>query len=293
MASLSDTSGSQSSVGDTARLSLRQLNGPAIFALLIVAFALIVAIWSIWPLVIDAWRGAPKKLSSIENNQEVQTRRNEAFDGYLAQIQGRSLFHVPPPPKAPEPDKPIEVDPDKPPPPPTSYGGPAIVAMLSDTVWFAGGKKMKLGDKEDDLEIISLSPPWMGKLRWKGVDFDVNLFEKSNMLKENSPEESTPDEFPSQPQEEASEATKDDTKPTDPPSNPAPPPSTTPTPQPATEPAPESPTTEAPTSSEPTQPTPETPTSPVSPLTPGPSTPESPSKPDGPSTPPPTPSPTP
>lgn len=279
MASLSDTSGTQVSVGDSARLSLRQLNGPAIFALVVVALAIIVALWSIWPLMTDAWRGAPKKLSSVENNEEVQTRRNEAFDGYLAQIQGRSLFHVPPPPQAPEPDKPVEVDPDKPPPPPTSYGGPAIVAMLSDTVWFASGKKMKLGDKEDDLEIISLTPPWMGKLRWKGVDFDVNLFEKSNMLKENKSDESTPDPEPtSKPEEEATEATKDDSKPTvpptEPPTDPATPPSPTPPTQPSTD--PDNPT-ETPNPPEPPQPTPEAPPNPETPATP-PTTPSTPSQ---------------
>ena len=47
-------------------------------------------------------------------------------------------------PPAPQASAAVEpTDTDKPPPPPSSYGGPSIIAMLSDVVWFSNGRKLK------------------------------------------------------------------------------------------------------------------------------------------------------
>lgn len=138
--------------------------------------------WFLVPLAIDALRPAPAPLKKIDDPQKNAEQQKVTFDGYLAQVKGRSLFYLPPPPQAStaatEPQ-----DSDKPPPPPSSYGGPSIVAMLSDVVWFSNGRKLKVGEKHDDLEVVALSPPWTSRLKWKGVEFDVGFFERSRLTK--------------------------------------------------------------------------------------------------------------
>ncbi|MEI7658724.1 MAG: hypothetical protein WCK33_11735 [Phycisphaerae bacterium] len=161
--------------------------------------------WFLVPLAIDAIRPAPAPLKKIDDPQKNAEQQKVTFDGYMAQVKGRSLFYLPPPPQASTASTDAK-DADKPPPPPSSYGGPSIVAMLSDVVWFSNGRKMKLGEKHDDLEVVALSPPWSSRLKWKGVEFDVGFFERSRLTK--SPTEPAPAkaEEPKEPATESPDA---------------------------------------------------------------------------------------
>ncbi len=113
--------------------------------------------------------------------QEADAARIErfrsSFDGQLAQIGGRSMFFVP---SAPPPAPVRTAVADSAPRPPTRYDGPAIVAMINGTVWFADGRRLKVGDDgEDSLSVISIDPPWGARVRWRSVEFDVSLFERT------------------------------------------------------------------------------------------------------------------
>ncbi len=155
--------------------------GARIAALLVLIAAVVVIVLAV-PMIIDVLRPAPREIKAPDDPKNIAEEQKVIFEKYLAQIKGRSLFHVPVPPAPAE--KPEEETQDRPPPAPTSYGGPAMVAMLSDTVWFTGGKKLKVGEAADGVEVVALRPPWDAKLKWKGVDFDVNLFERSKVSKE-------------------------------------------------------------------------------------------------------------
>jgi len=82
-------------------------------------------------------------------------------------VVSRSPFY-PPKPKVPPP-----------PPAPTRYTGPAVIGMLSDSVFFADGRRLSTADTADGgLSVLSISPPWSARLRYNGAEFTVPLFER-------------------------------------------------------------------------------------------------------------------
>ena len=145
--------------------------------------AVAASLWFLVPMAVDLVRPAPRELEKGGDPQKDADQQKITFDGYVAQIRGRSLFFEPPAPRASEPAEEAKVDENKPPPPPSSYGGPSIVAMLSDVVWFSNGKKMKVGESADGLKVVALLPPWESRLEWKGVEFNVGFFERSKVGK--------------------------------------------------------------------------------------------------------------
>lgn len=188
------------------------------------------------PLVVDAVTPAPQPLKKIDDPQKNAEQQKVTFDAYLAQVRGRSLFYLPPPPTA---SAAVEkVDADKPPPPPSSYGGPSIVAMLSDVVWFSNGRKLKVGETLDDLEVVALSPPWTSRLKWKGVEFDVGFFERSRLTKAATEPPAGKAEEPNQAAAEP-KAAAESKEATPPPSKSEPPPDAAPHGNPPREPRPD------------------------------------------------------
>lgn len=111
-------------------------------------------------------------------------RYNSSYERNTARIENRDIWNrpkpPPPPPPAPRPRR--EPDPDPgpppPPPPPSIYAGPAIEAMMGDTVWFERGVRLSVGQGNDEVEVISTRPPWSATLLWKGVEFEVNYFDR-------------------------------------------------------------------------------------------------------------------
>lgn len=63
---------------------------------------------------------------------------------------------------------------------PTRYGGPNIVAMVDNAVWFADGRRLKVGESSgESLSVLEVNAPWSAKLRWSGGEFTVSLFDRS------------------------------------------------------------------------------------------------------------------
>jgi hypothetical protein len=135
--------------------------------------------------------------ASVKDQKDMTAAHEAEFERYLAQWNGRSLIIKPGSPKPAEPLK-VEAEsgPPAPPPPPATYGGPAIIAMVLDTVWFDDGKRMTVGDEaKDELEVIQVLAPWDAVVKWKGVEFTVPLFARDKLVQ-------VPDEKPVEPPKE-------------------------------------------------------------------------------------------
>lgn len=119
--------------------------------------------------------------------------RGEAFDRsyderYLAELNARWLFFRPPTP--PPPARPVEQRPREeppPPPPPARYGGPQLIAIFDNHAWFGDGVRLAIGDEFDDLQVLDMTPPWDVRVRWKGVEFTLDLFLKDKIVLPESP----------------------------------------------------------------------------------------------------------
>lgn len=101
---------------------------------------------------------------------------------------GRSAFFVPPapvppPPPPPPPRDPVETPPSRdpgPPPPPSSYGGPRIAFVWDDRVTFDNNMTLVAGGEgQNGVEVLETNLPWSVKVRWREVEFDVQLFERT------------------------------------------------------------------------------------------------------------------
>lgn len=143
---------------------------------LVIALALIPA----WRLAASIVGPRPKVPEQRKAGEEAQ--RVEQFERYIAQIDGRSLFHTPAAPGADSAPK-VEVDASKPPPPPSTYGGPAVIGMVNDEVWFADGKRLRIGaEARDGIAVVSANAPWEATISWRGVEFKVPLFSREHIV---------------------------------------------------------------------------------------------------------------
>jgi hypothetical protein len=176
----------------------------------------------------DVVVGPSPDISDAPDPRRQAEQYAAAFDQHLAQIEGRSLFFVPGAPEAPpvRVETPTDSGP-KAPPAPSSYGGPAVTAMIFDTVWFADGRQVKVGDApQNDLAVVSVNPPWDAVLSWRGVEFTVTLFEQDRIVKATevkpaatpAPAEPTPE--PADSTAQAPPEPPEDSEPSSPPSPP-------------------------------------------------------------------------
>gem|GEM_PF-1474398 len=165
-----------------ARLAWRESSGGARGAAGLLAAALVVVGLTGWPLAkaIIGPRVSVPELASSEASAELAGQ----FATLVKEIDGRSLFIVPGPPTAAEP----EADPtpdtsNQPDPKPSSYGGPSITAMVNDTVWFRDGKRLVAGaETTGDLQVVRVNGPWDAVVMWKGVEFTVPLFARDKLV---------------------------------------------------------------------------------------------------------------
>ena len=166
------------------RESWTRLGTPGKVAAAAVGLALVVLISVVPAFVRALWAPSAETQSSADGDKELAAKAKEKFPGYLAQIEGRSLFLKPGPPIK-ETSKPLDevppetADKQK----PTTYGGPAVVAMMGDSVWFDNGKRMQVGDKrEGDIRVVAVNIPWEATIEWQDVEFKVGLFKKDDLV---------------------------------------------------------------------------------------------------------------
>jgi hypothetical protein len=160
--------------------------GPAgVLALVLFLLALVVVGYGLRGLVAGLTTPATQTPTASEAESARANRYALALDGHVKQIDGRSLFFIPSEPSKPPPPPPTKPDegPPPPPPPPSKYGGRPIMGMYAGSVWFDDGKWLKLGDTSPDgVKLLRLDAPWSAHVEWKGVEFDVPLFERDKVV---------------------------------------------------------------------------------------------------------------
>lgn len=115
----------------------------------------------------------------------TEEKFREAIGAQLEQINGRSLFAIPP-----EPTKEVAKGPT-----PSVYGGPQVIAMINNAVWFADGSRIEAGTKgERGLRVLRINPPWSATIEWQGGEFNVDLFKRTDLtaLRENTAKPGVP-----------------------------------------------------------------------------------------------------
>lgn len=160
--------------------SYRTLGPPGWAAVIIGAIGLCVALWSLYRFAGTLLGPSPSPNPIGSATKENSAQHAAAFDKYTAQFNGRSLFFVPAAPNTDEPE--VVAEEPAVAPKPTTYAGPAIIAMVNDTAWFDNGLRVKVGDAQDGVGVIELNPPWNAKLSWREVEFTVSFFEKDRVV---------------------------------------------------------------------------------------------------------------
>lgn len=160
-----------------------RLGGPGLAAAALIVVAALATASMLPGLIAAVFVPTPVPVAPPDAAAQDQAAK---LDNFRKQVDGRTMFFVPakpPPPKPAVEARNEETGPPPAPPAPTTYGGPAPIAMVFDTVWFADGQKLKAGDEsKDDLQVVRLEAPWAAILKWKGVEFTVKFFERDSVV---------------------------------------------------------------------------------------------------------------
>lgn len=143
--------------------------GAAVLALVVVTLAVIAYLGL--PLVGLAGQNAPGELKVVSPEHLAQRKARFAQRNTLGQerITARWPFYNVPPKVVSKPTEPV----------PARYGGPALIAMVNGAAWFQDGKRLRPGDAEvDGLQVIEVNAPWSARVKWRGGEFTVTLFDR-------------------------------------------------------------------------------------------------------------------
>ena len=162
----------------TVRGAAGMLGVPGGIALAAAVAALLTLVVQVGPLARAILAPRAESSEAFAGDDARTQRFRSAFDAHIAQIDGRSMFFAPaapaPPAREPAPRN------DRPERAPTRYDGPAIIAMINGSVWFADGRRLTVGAEPDaSLGVLAQDGPWSARVVWKGVEFDVPLFERT------------------------------------------------------------------------------------------------------------------
>ena len=117
-----------------------------------------------------------------ENMQAYLADHDRDLATYRERFEGRSLFFRPPAPPRPAPKpttkKKTDDVPVPPPPIPTTYGGPVVIAVIGDQVWFKSkdNLKLRIGEEGSGVKVLATNPPWTVTLAYAGGEYDVPVF---------------------------------------------------------------------------------------------------------------------
>ena len=119
--------------------------------------------------------------SAGENIQAYLAAHDRDLTTYRERFEGRSLFFRPRAPVRLPPEQTVRKEPDVAPLPPsipTTYGGPAVIAVIGDQVWFKGKDNLNLrvGEEGAGVKVLATNPPWTVKLAYAGGEYDVPVF---------------------------------------------------------------------------------------------------------------------
>jgi hypothetical protein len=136
------------------------------FVALIVAFL----VWQIAPIV-SLYRHPPTEVATTRSESGAARKYEQALAWDRDQVNGRSLFYTP-------------LKPDEKPPEQiaTYYDGPSLSMFVNGTAYFSDGQKVSAAEPDaQSLHFIRADPPWSVRVRWKGTEFDVPIFERTRL----------------------------------------------------------------------------------------------------------------
>ena len=182
------------------RLRLKGPLGVSLAASLLIAMSLVVRLPPMFTSLVVGGPGAVDD-GMLEG---LLAQHDDVIRLDLQRFAGRSVFFTPPQqprprPVVPEPDpEPVEnpepVEDPGPPPPPSSYTGPAIIAILGDEAWFRrsfGAEavlRIRVGEERDGIRVLATEAPWTVRLAHAGGEYDVPVFHfESPFLREDPP----------------------------------------------------------------------------------------------------------
>lgn len=152
------------------------------WALLIALLAAIMLLLWTWSLLSAVLLPASGTASAQADEKQRLAELQEKFKQQIAQFDGRTVFYVPAAPGAKPPPEEHTDSSDKAPEKPSTYGGPGIIAMINDVVWFSDGSRVKSGETVGDIKVAAVKAPWEATVLWKGVEFKVNFFERDGVV---------------------------------------------------------------------------------------------------------------
>ena len=132
---------------------------------------------------------------------EYLDEHDEGRKIYRDRFDGRSLFFKPKRPRRPVPPPTVVDRSDDPPPPtlppspPRNYGGPSVIFVVGDEVWFHNGGHASVGEEVDGVKVIASNPPWSVTLFHAGKEYELPLFRKHDLF-EAAPTVNKSREFP-------------------------------------------------------------------------------------------------
>ncbi len=138
--------------------------------LAVVLATIVLAVSLIVPTV-GMYRDPPVGTVGTRDSSAATQKHRDAVAWQREQVAGRSMFYKPHPPEYKE-----EMVAAK------YYGGPTLLAYVNGTAWFSDGQKVSA--KEPDgksVHFVSATPPWSVRVRWEGGEFDVKLFDKTEL----------------------------------------------------------------------------------------------------------------
>ena len=161
--------------------------GGKIAAALVVA-ALIVCAKPAYKTVEAILLPAPGEFEATKDDKKAAETYAAGFDGFVKQLDGRSLWWTPSKPGTDATvvveEEPVEGDQ----PAPVKYDGPAIAAIVLDSVWFADGTRLSTTDDEKDgIKVVSTNAPWDAVIRYRGKEFTVPFFERDRVIFKDAP----------------------------------------------------------------------------------------------------------
>lgn len=157
-------------------------------AVALACVAVLASAWSLWGFARALLAPSAEVQGDAKGDEDLNKKYRDSFERRIAQIDGRSLFLLPGPPVDPEAERKKKAEAEAPVKPqenpkPTSYGGPAMIAMINGVAWFDDGKKLaEGGESQGDLRVVRLRPPWEAVVEWKGVEFTVGLFSRDSVV---------------------------------------------------------------------------------------------------------------
>ena len=166
---------------EPSTISWRTPGARGYIALALVAIGLYFSVSFLIPAVRASLESDEVAQAEAFDVAQQRAQHDEEMETWVAVVQGRSPFFIPPAPIIEEPVVEVEDDDEEPVErAPTRYGGPDIVAAMNGRIWLDNNNIIPLGEEGSGVTLVSLdNVPWSVRVEWRGAEFDVDIFENT------------------------------------------------------------------------------------------------------------------